>query len=493
MKSSQRVAKNAAFGIFAAGAGGFLTFLSIFIVAHFLHVADFGTFSFLLAFGTVFQFVADFGLSNILVRELTRQPDQMERLLGASKLLFWVLFLLSASLMLLALAVLPLGLNLKLLSLVMGLGYLLLLHSVGYVAVLRAVEDMEFNSIGFVLQRVVLVILVYIALKAGWGLWGVVWSYFFANFFQWIFYHVLVTRRYTGGRMHRDLGLWKSLIWEALPMGGGMALRQLAWQLDIFLLKYLADPVSLGLFSGPFRILTGMTLLPAAFTISLFPLLVRLARDSREQFSEVYQRIVKWYCVASFPIMIGGLAWPATWIKIFLGDKFLPAAPALQILSVAVIPVFLSILYPFVFSALHIQKWYFFVMSGGVVVRLISGWFIIPRYGFLGEAVVIVAIEMTMFFSLSTYLYCIGHPSKLKQNFLKPALASVLPCLVLFAAQSASFPVMAVAALAAAVTYLAGLYFLRIFNVQELALMREAGGFIEAYLLRLRGGKGPVV
>jgi O-antigen/teichoic acid export membrane protein len=395
--------------------------------------------------------------------------------------------------MFLALLVLPLGLNLKLLSLVMGLGYLLLLHSVGYVAVLGAVEDMEFNSIGFVLQRVVLVILVFTALKLGWGLWGVVWSYFLANFFQWIFYHVLVTKRYTGGRMHRDLALWKSLVWEALPMGGGMALRQLAWQLDIFLLKCLSDPISLGLFSGPFRILTGMTLLPAAFTISLFPLLVRLAQDSRAQFSEVYQRIVKWYCVASFPILIGGLAWPATWIKLFIGEKYLPAAPALQTLSVAVIPVFLSILYPFVFSALHIQKWYFMVMSAGVAVRLLSGWYIIPRYGFLGEAVVIVATEMAMFFSLSTYLYYIGQPSDLKQNFLKPALASVVPFLLLFRAQAAPLPWMAAAAVAAAAAYLAGLYFLRIFTSQELALVREAGGFVEAYRLRLRAGKGPVV
>ena len=489
MKSSQRVAKNAFFGIFAAGVGGFLNFAAIFIVAHFLHVADFGTFSFLLAFATIFQFVADFGLSNILVREIARQPGKMEYLLGGSKALLWTLFFLSFVLMVIVLAFAPMTPQVKELSFVMGVGFLLLLHSVGYVSVLRAVEDMEFNAIGFVLHKVVLVILIASVLIAGLGLWGVVWSYFLANGFQWAFYHFLVTRRYTPGRMHRDWALWKSLIKDTLPMGGGMVLRQSAWQLDIFLLSCLASPVALGLFSGPFRILTGMTLLPAVITVPLFPLMVRLANESRPKFSELYQRVVKWYCVASFPIMAAGFAWPDLWVRLFLGEKYLPAAPALQILSFSVVPVFLSILYPFLFSALHIQKWFFLIMSGGVALRLAFGWWIIPRYGFLGEAVVIVAIEMALFFSMATYLYRFGQPSELMQNFFKPALAIVPAGLVLWIAREASYPLMAVAAIASSLVYLGTLYFLRIFSREELALVRESTGFIRAYRARLRGTK----
>ena len=90
MKQSHRIAKNTAFGIFAAVVGGGLQFVSILVVARFLGVVDFGIFSYLLAFASVFQFVADFGLSNILIREIAKRPDELERLLLGARSLMWI-------------------------------------------------------------------------------------------------------------------------------------------------------------------------------------------------------------------------------------------------------------------------------------------------------------------------------------------------------------------------------------------------------------------
>jgi len=50
VKQSQRIAKNTAFGMLAAGVGGGLQFLSLLIAARYLGVADFGILSYLLAF-----------------------------------------------------------------------------------------------------------------------------------------------------------------------------------------------------------------------------------------------------------------------------------------------------------------------------------------------------------------------------------------------------------------------------------------------------------
>ncbi|HEX3444252.1 MAG TPA: oligosaccharide flippase family protein, partial [Chthoniobacterales bacterium] len=104
MKASQRIVKNAAWGVLAGVVGGGFQFLSVIVVARTLPVSSFGTYNYLLAFAILFQFLADFGLVNILVREMARRPGELDRLLGSAKGLMWVLFFLF--LILLSIAVL---------------------------------------------------------------------------------------------------------------------------------------------------------------------------------------------------------------------------------------------------------------------------------------------------------------------------------------------------------------------------------------------------
>jgi len=493
MKQSHRVAKNASFGLFAAVGGGILNFLSIFIVARFLGVRDFGTFNYLLAFATVFQFVADFGLSNILVREMTLHPGELERFLGGGKMLFWLLFTLASAVMLLVLAYLHVSRETKLLSLVMGMGYLLLLHSVAYAAVLRATEAMEYNAIGFVLQKLLLVLFLLGALWMQWGLWGVVWCHFLANLSQWIFYRQIVIRRYTLGRLRWDPVLWQSLIWETLPMGGGMMLRQFAWQMDIFMLTYFATPISVGLFSGAFRIVIGLTLLSSVLTMPLFPLFVRLAKDAPQELALVYQRAAKWFGLLCFPIIAACVAAPTPWVLLFLGDKFRESAPALQILSLALVPVFISVLYPFIYSALHIQNWFMAAMSGAVFARLALGCWVIPRYGYLGECVSIAAIEIMLFFTLAGHLDRVGIPAGFKTNFLKPLTACVAMGLILYWWGNSSIIWTTFVAGCGGILYLFLLWLMGVFSREEVALAQEYAGFLKAYLATWRGKKGIVL
>jgi O-antigen/teichoic acid export membrane protein len=371
----------------------------------------------------------------------------------------------------------------------MGFAYLLLLHSVSYVAVLRATEEMEYNAIGFVLQRLLLVMFLLVALTMGWGLRGVVCCHFLANLFQWGFYHWIVTWRSARGRLLWDPPLWKVLILETLPLGGGMALRQFAWQLDIFLLTYFTNPVAVGLFSGPYRIVIGLTLLSSVLTVPLFPLFVRLADESRGELTRVYQRSVKWFCLVSFPIMAACVAAPLAWIHLFLGEKFYDSARVLQILGLAVVPIFISVLYPFLYSALHIQKWFLAAMAAAVVARVALGCWVIPRYGYLGECVAVAAVEIILFLTLAGHLSRLGLPAGFRTNFAKPFAAAFAMGLLLWAGSSAILWTTFVA-VCGGVLYVVSLGLLRAFSPEELAVAQEASGFLKAYwlTLRLKGG-----
>lgn len=480
MKQSQRIAKNTLFGLLAAGLGGGLQFFGLLLVAWHLGVVDFGVFSYLLAFATIFQFVADFGLSNILIREMTRRPDEVEHLLGSAKALLWVFFGLGLILVLGVILVLPISPLMKELSWIMCLGYLCRLHVAPYSSVLRSKEHMEFNSIAFILHKVITVVLLWGVLTLKWGLLGVVWADFSANIFLWVYYSLIVSIGFSPGRLRYDLPLWKSLLAESIPMGSGLVLRQSAWQLDMFILGLLVDPFSLGLFSCPFRLLMGMSLVSGLLTQPLFPLFVRLAHQAREEFAVVYQRTIKWFCILSFPITALGLAWPEKAIGLFFGQHFLPATPALMIMSLAVFSMFVSVLFPFLFSALNRQIDFFKIMLGAVAIRILAEVWFVPRIGYLSECVIIAVVEFGLFGALAYRLTFLGLPLDIRV-VMKPALAA-LPCLgVLVFLPHATVLGMATSLLFCLLIYPGMLWLLGALNKEELALLREGLNFIGAY------------
>jgi O-antigen/teichoic acid export membrane protein len=77
----------------------------------------------------------------------------------------------------------------------MGLASLTLLQAISYSAVLRAIEAMEFNAIGFTLHKGLFAGFVALSLACGWGLWGVVLSQLAASLIFWFFNWQIVSWR----------------------------------------------------------------------------------------------------------------------------------------------------------------------------------------------------------------------------------------------------------------------------------------------------------
>ena len=121
----------------------------------------------------------------------------------------------------------------KIAVMIMTLATLGTFHAAGYSAVLRAFEDNELNYLGFILQR-------FYSWLSSWSCStsGLEWS---------VSLSPTCSRTYSCGPSTTssfpsftprlsckiDLPLWKELFFSAVPMGGGVMLRQLAMQIDI--------------------------------------------------------------------------------------------------------------------------------------------------------------------------------------------------------------------------------------------------------------------
>ena len=482
MKQSQRIVKNAVFGIGASLIGGLVYLVTVLIIARMVSVVEFGEYSFVLAFAMFFQLLADAGLPRMMIREIAKDPESMVPVVGAGAALIWVVSTAVFLLVALIVAFLRIDTHVKIAALVMTMATMATFHSAGYSAVLRAFEDNELNYAGFVAQKILLLGFVIVAIKLKMGLVGFVTAHLVSNVLLWNFYHIVVSRLYARIPLRIDVSLWKSLLIAALPMGGGVMLRQLALQLDILILTWMTNLTTVGLFSGPYRISMALRVIPQTLSLPLYPLYSRTAHLSPARFREAYQWSMKFFALISIPLAAFFIAWSKPILRLALGAKFLPALPAMQLLGLGLVPFFLSTLFQYLFAALDEQRRFLASTCVGSALRILLLIILIPRFGFAGPAMAFVCAETVIVGIWMFQLARLGFPANLGNVIWKPLAGGFAMTLVLFAAGGGRLLWQIPAAVLSVIVYALVLLALKTFSMEEMHHAREGIAFVSPFI-----------
>jgi len=491
MKQSQRIVKNAVFGILASLISGLVYLATVMIIAHKVSVVEFGKYSFVLAFAIFFQLVADAGLPRMMIREIAKNPEGFAPLVGAAVSLIWLASGVICLLVALIVPFLHFGMDVKVSALVMSFATLATFHAAGYSAVLRAFEDNELNYLGYVLHKILLLGLILLAIRFQTGLVGFVSAHLVSNLLLWYFYHIVVSRLYSRITLRIDVPLWKSLIVAALPMGGGVMLRQLALQLDILILTWMTNLTTVGLFSGPYRISMALRVIPQTLSLPLYPLYSRTAHLSPERFREAYQWSMKFFALISIPFAAFFVAWSKPILRLALGDKFLPALPAMQLLGLGLVPFFLSTLFQYLFAALDQQRRFLISTCVGSALRILLLIILIPTFGFVGPAIAFVCAETVIVGIWMFQLTRLGFPANLGNVVWRPLAAGLAMVFILWAVQESSLLWQLCVGALSLLLYGVILIALKTFSIEEIRHAREGiafvSPFIESWAKKLKG------
>lgn len=482
MKQSQRIVKNAILGIAASVIGGLVYLATVLTIAHKVSVVEFGKYSFVLAFGMFFQLVADAGLPRMMIREIVKDPEKVGHLLGASAALIWVVSLGVCLLVALLVPFLRYGTDVKIAALIMSFATLATFHGAGYCAVLRAFEDNELNYIGFILQKILLLVFVLAAIHFHLGLIGFVSAHLLSNIVLWNFYHLVVAKFYTRCKLQIDLPLWKALLVSALPMGGGVMLRQLALQLDILVLTWMTNLTTVGLFSGPYRLSMALRTVPQTLSLPLYPLYSRTAHLSPARFTEAYRQSLKFFTLIAIPFAAFFVAWAQPILRLALGDKFLPALPAMQLLGLGLVPFFLSTMFQYLFAALDEQKKFLLSTCLGSTLRIVLLVLLIPKFGFVGPSIAFVCAETVIVAIWIYQLSTLGYSANFGRVIWRPLAAGAAMSLVLYSVRESPLTWQLGGATLSLLVYAFGLLALRAFSTQEVLQAREGIAFVSPFI-----------
>lgn len=475
---SRVVMRNLVFGVAGEAISGALNFLTLILVARALGTAEFGVFSYILAFVGIFQLFADLGLTNTLVREIARERERVAEIMGALRPLAWI-----SSLVIFALIAAlgwPLSATAEIYqaTLLLGLAVLATFHSFSYASVCRAFEEMGYNAAGNITHKVLQIVLVMLALFMDTGVVGVAAAMLAANLYQWLFFHIVVRRRYVPNlRWRVDVVYWHYLLLEAIPIGMAMVFRRANQQVGTLVLTALATSTSVGLFNAAYKIVQMIDMIPFTLSLPFFPPIARLARESPQRLFALLERVWRIFMIIAAPLMVWLFVMAPRLVELMFGAQYAAATDTLRILTFAVLFLFVTALYAYLFSALQRQR--FYTISSGLclLANILLGVLLIPYYGHMGAAVAALAGEAIFCASGAWLLYGLGLRLSVLRVFGIPLLLALVIVPILWWALSLSL----IAAIACSAFYVV-LYLVLV--IVTGTLRSEERTFLIAFVLR---------
>lgn len=402
------------------------------ILARLLGSGGFGIYSILLAYGLMFQIAADFGLYLLLTQKIGQANHRKAHLIPPIFTLRIVLLALAFVIGLVFAAVVPAATaNLPALSLILaGLAFQSVSQlcmglyqagrsvtaatvgdTVGRVAQIAGLSVLLFEPLGFPIRGSALTVAAFI---------------FASGTLVALIIHLI----YLPDRQHFKLvfsaAALRRMVRESWPLAAMLILNTIYFRIDMLMLPIWRESTEIGWYALAYRLIENTLFFPAMVGGLLLPQLS--AAFHQRQLAHVQQvlsQALRVVATVGTVVAVVFMAAPREILTLIAGREFIPAAPLLQILTVALVVMFFGNIFGFTLVA---QKHHTFLLKLYLVlvgVNILGNVIAIPAFGARGAAITTVLTEI---------IACGAAAVKVTSTVSPPISRRFLQSLLLFAA-----------------------------------------------------------
>jgi O-antigen/teichoic acid export membrane protein len=428
---SKTVLRNASVGLAAQLAIKILSFgFSVFIIRT-LGAQEFGQYSAVAAFGTIFLFIADLGLSTFMVRQVARLRDapngteDIKKLFGNILILRMLLSVLASVCLLSAawITARPLvmigaiGLN--------TLGIMMYAAQGTFDMVLSGYERLDLSARAKLFYQIAFIVLGALALWRGTGYYGLI----IANLGCIALYTFICWRwvRQLGIHPGRpSLKSWLPLLRISLPFAIISFALGLSYKFDSVLLNIFRSDSETGYYNAAYNLIFSAVLVSNVINTALYPSLTRQVTIHPARFAPIVERVLRYLVTIAMPITFGIWAVADPLVTLLYTQNYQPAIPAMQTIIWVVPFMYLSEFLGYVVLITGREK----IAARSVLIStgfnvLVNLW-VVPHFGYLGSAVMTVLTEMVL---VGQYIWLLSYLLRTMNwiNILvRPLLAAAL-------------------------------------------------------------------
>lgn len=425
---------------------------------------DLGQYYFAISITSIFAIFIDFGLSNIVTREVAKRANEAGKYISSVitlKLLF------SAATILLLLGwtnFFGYGQLTRELIYISAAAMVFDSFTAIFFAALRGFHNLKYESISSVTVQALVLLLSLVVLRFDLNIRWLMGSLVAGSLYN-LCYSAWVARRVFGLRFRLvwEKAFVKQLLLISLPFAVYSIFQRFYTYFDSVLLFKFAGDGAVGLYQIPFKIVVALQFLPMAFTASLYPALSAYWHNNREQLSVTFERAINYSLILSVPVMIGTIVLAENIVLIFKAG-FAEAAFPLQVVMVSLPFMFLGFPVGALLNACDRQQrntWNIAITS---IASAALNFYLIPRLGVLGACItnlVTSGLMLVLGWWVAARITVI-RPRVFVIMFARVFGAGALMGLIVYMVRDALPTAVAIAIGAAA--YAAALYFLRGFS-----------------------------
>jgi O-antigen/teichoic acid export membrane protein len=480
LSTVRRIAKNAAVLLIAQSISYLLALLYMMYWARYLGPANYGIVTFAIAFTAIFTTLADFGLLQLTVREISKNKEQVAKYIVNVSMLRVILAIIAYGLIALVINVMGYPWETRLLVYLIGISVVINSFNLLFLSIFQAYEKMELQAIGQILQVLftfggILIIVHFKLSLIYFGYISIIASLLFLTFSSSVTTMKLLRNQeaLSPQNARLDWRLCKVIIREAIPFGLIAIFSSIYYSIDSVIISYTQGNSAVGYYGAAYRIIQALLFIPTVWSISIFPVMVKLHIGSQESLAFTVEKSFKYLTMLAIPMGAGLTILARQAILVTFGTEYMPSVIALQILVWATVFLFMGVSFTVFLQSINRQVTVTKILALCTALNFILNIIFIPKFGYISASIILLLTSLILFILLSiSSLQARNSLTNKKFIFAisKILLASLLMGIFVYHFQKLSLLILIPSAIC---IYFLVIFAMRALDKEDLLLLRE--------------------
>lgn len=393
MTLASRIAHNSIISAITRIASLGLALVTVGLITRYLGTSGFGVYTTITAFYFLIAALSDFGINQILTREISRPKADEKKILANVLGLRIVSLVVISTIGAGGVFLLPYAEEVRNGIWLMFLALVFSSTSQTLNSIFQKRLVMHKLSYRELVGRIIQLGLTYLAVKNDWGVLGVLLSMIGSYLFILIA-SLELARKYIPISLALDKKYWRYFALESAPLGAAAFVNFLYFKADAILLSLLRDNHDVGIYGAAYKVLESLIYFPFMFMGLIMPVFSYNIFHRPEKFLLLASRTLKAVWLVTIPLVIFVFFLSQEAIKVIAGAGFEESVKVLRILAFALGAIFLAHFFNSVLIASNKQKLLLFILASTAGLSLILNVIFIPRYSYMAAAIISTICEI---------------------------------------------------------------------------------------------------
>ena len=407
--------------------------------------------------------IADFGLSTLLIREISRNKKEVKKYLSNAFIIKIFLSMLTFLLTFMYLNLLDYSSDIKILTYTLVIFMILQSFTDLFYSVFRAFEKMHYDAAIKVFRMIILSSLVFYFMYGDHELSLVVMMFPLTEIIIlsssiWIY-----LKNFAGLDFKPDLEFIKNLLKKSSLFCLSFVFMGLLLYIDTIMLQRMRGSAEVGIYAAAYNLLLGITFIPLMYSNSVFPVFSRYFIKNKKLLGFAYKKSFKYMLILGLPVSIGIYMYSQNIISLVYGSTgYGDSIIALQILCWFVGLRFVNTLSGTLLSSMNRQGSRVFSQGIVTLANIVLNIILIPKLGFVGAGIATVISESLFLIFYGYFIFKLGMFSGILKVMIKPIFSGIVMALSIMGIQD-----LLIGTIVGALAYMMTLVLTRTFNHED--------------------------